>query len=420
MPISSLTENLKKDPKFLKNKRVLLRVDLNEEVNDKGKLLDNFRIQAILPTVKLLQKSGVKIIIASHLGRPDGKWPKGKEMDEFSLHPVADCLSKFLEYKFVETDAKLPTYPISHVVLFKKNLTEPETHKLLEAQSPQDIVMLENIRFYEGEDSNTEEFSKHLAGLADFYVNDAFSVCHRAAASVVGVTKHLPSFAGPLLEKEIKAMDYILSPAIRKPFILVMGGIKIVDKEKTLRNLGKRADKILLAGGLANLFLSGQGYDIGKNGLDNQSLALAKEMLLNFKAKLVLPSDVAVETIKTPDKAKAKKITEVVSTDKLYDIGPQTILAFSKILKSAGTICWNGPMGYFEKKPFRAGTMALAKVIGGVGSRSSYAMAGGGETVASIRQAGQMEHFDHVSTGGGAMLEYLAGSKLPGIEALRK
>ncbi len=415
MSIESLTNILKKDAKSLKNKRVLLRLDLNEEISTTGKLLDNFRIQSAIPTIKILRSAGAKIIIVSHLGRPEGKWDTS-----LSLKPIANCLAEMLDYKYVETDGKLPTYSIPHLVLFKNDITKPESLEFLNDQSAQDIVMLENIRFYEGEDLNSDIFSEQLSKTADLFVNDAFSVCHRAAASVVGVTKYLPSSAGPLLEKEIKALEFMLSNKVATPFVLMMGGIKIVDKEQTLRNLGKRADKILLAGGLANLFLKAQGYDVGVDVADKKSLALAKELLLNFKSKLVLPSDVAVKTIKSPNQAQAKQLSEIVATDKLYDIGPQSILAFSKILKTAGTICWNGPLGYFEDKSFRAGTMAISNVIGGLGKRKAYVLVGGGETVASVRLAGQLEHIDHVSTGGGAMLEFLAGAKLPGIEALRK
>ncbi len=415
MSTESLTSILKKDAKSLKNKRVLLRLDLNEEISTNGKLLDNFRIQSAVPTIKILRSAGAKIVIVSHLGRPEGKWDQS-----LSLKPIASCLAEMLDYKYVETDGKLPTYSIPHLVLFKNDITKSESLEFLNDQSAQDIVMLENIRFYEGEDLNTNTFSEQLSKTADLFVNDAFSVCHRAAASVVGVTKYLPSSAGPLLEKEIKALEFMLSNKVAKPFVLMMGGIKIADKEQTLRNLGKRADKILLAGGLANLFLKAQGYDVGVDVADKKSLALAKELLLNFKSKLVLPSDVAVKTIKSPNQAQAKQLSEIVATDKLYDIGPQSILAFSKILKTAGTICWNGPLGYFEDKSFRAGTMAISNVIGGLGKRKAYVLVGGGETVASVRLAGQLEHIDHVSTGGGAMLEFLAGAKLPGIEALKK
>lgn len=413
MSIKNLADNLKN----LKNKRVLLRLDLNEQITPQGKLLDNFRIQSVLPTIKLLHKAGAKIIVVSHLGRPDGEWQKA-----FSLKPIAACLAEFLEYKFVEADDHLPTYPIPHVILFTKDITESKTAKLLESQSPQDIVVLENVRFYAGEDKDSAQFAKQLASLADCYVNDAFSVSHRSASSIVGITKLLPACAGPLLEKEIKALDYLLSDKPKKPLVLLMGGIKIADKAQTLRNLGKRAEKILLGGGLANLFLAAQGYEVGINDFDKTSLALAKELLLNFKSKIVLPTDVVVRSSKSGSGQKAllRKLTDIKKSDQIFDIGPESILSFSNILRTAGTVCWNGPMGYFEVKPFRTGTMALAKVIGGLGKRKAYVLAGGGETVASIRLAGQLDHFDHVSTGGGAMLEYLAGQKLPGIEALKK
>lgn len=403
--------------KNLKNKRVLLRLDLNEEVNEQGKLVDKFRIESALPTIGMLVKSGAKIVIVSHLGRPEGKWS-----EKLSLKPVAESLAELLNYKFVETEDALPSYQVPHIILFKKPISKRGVAKLLAAQSEQDIVMLENIRFYEGEDENSVEFAELLGKLADYYIDDAFSVTHHPASSIVAITKVLPSFAGPLLEKEIKALDHLLQGNIRKPFVLLMGGIKIEDKAKTLRNLSQRADKVMLGGGLANLFLCAQGYAVGNNEISKTSLNIAKELLLNLKSKLILPTDVVVLSSKSASLGKAvvKKITEVIVTDQIYDIGPETILEYSKHLKQAGTICWNGPLGYFEDKKFRAGTMSLAKVIGGLGKRKAYVLAGGGETVASIRLAGQLEHLDHVSTGGGAMLEYLAGEKLPGIEALNK
>lgn len=410
-------KSLQSEIKNLKGKRVLLRLDLNEEVSSHGKLVDNFRIQAAVPTVKLLAQHGAKVIIVSHLGRPAGQWNA-----KLSLRPVAECLAQFLNYKFVETEGSLPSYNIPHVVLYQKPLTARGVVKSLSAQSASDVVVLENIRFYEGEDANSDEFAELLAKLADYYVNDAFSVTHHPASSIVAITKYLPSGAGPLLEKEIKSLDHVLTGNIRKPFVLMMGGIKIEDKAKTLHNLSKRADQILLGGGLANLFLCAQGYDIGKHDISPSSLIMAKELLLNLKSKLVLPTDVVVLSSRAASqgRAQAKQITEVGPTDRIFDIGPETILAFSKILKQAGTICWNGPLGYFEDKKFRAGTMSLAKVVGGLGKRTAYTLAGGGETVASIRLAGQLDHFDHISTGGGAMLTYLAGEKLAGVEALKQ
>ncbi|HMQ01868.1 MAG TPA: phosphoglycerate kinase [Candidatus Doudnabacteria bacterium] len=402
--------------KSLKNKRVILRLDLNESIDKSGKLLNDFRIQAALPTIRQLQKNGNKLIILSHLGRPAGKFEKS-----LSLEPIAKSLAEKLNYKYVKAEEKLPVYAVKHFILFTGDITKPETRLVLTQQSSRDIILLENIRFYQGEEENSETLASQLAELGDVYVNDAFSVSHRAESSTSAIAKFLPSYAGPLLSKEIAALDILLGSRVKKPFFLLMGGIKITDKAKTLMHLGKRADKILLGGGLANLFLHAKGYDVGHHQLDAVNLRLSKQLMLNLKSKLVFPLDVTVYSPhkRTGSKIVAKPLTDILATDKIYDIGPKTILEYSKILKDAGTVCWNGPLGYFEKKPFRTGTMALAKVIGATGKRRAYAVAGGGETVAAIQLAGQFENFDHVSTGGGAMLEYLSGAKLPGIEALR-
>lgn len=412
MSIKNIQDNIKS----LKNKRILLRLDLNEEVKSDGKLVDDFRIQAILPTIKILQRMGAKIVIVSHLGRPEGK-----PVQKLSLEPVAKTLASYLDYKFVKTDSRLPEYDVSHLILFTGDIREKQVRESLNDFNAKDIVLLENIRFYPEEEKNSKVFARQLSELADIFVSDAFGVSHRLDSSLVGITEYLPSYAGPLLSKELKAMDYLLSPKVKKPFILLMGGIKISDKAKTLANLGKRADKILLAGGLANLFLHAQGYDVGHHQIDKESVRYANQLLLNLKSKLVIPKDVVVysPTKTAGNKIQVKKLHEIVESDKIYDIGPETILEFSKVLQTAGTICWNGPLGYFEEKSFRAGTLSISKVIGGIGKRKAYVLAGGGETVASIRLSGQFEHIDHVSTGGGAMLSYLAGEKLPAVEALK-
>ncbi len=401
--------------KNLKDKRIILRLDLNESVDEHGKLLDDFRISAALPTIKLLFQNNNRLVIIAHLGRPDGRI-----VSSLSLRPIAERLAELLKLKFVETNSQLPDYAIKHLIFHTGDLTNKKTTQLLTEQSPKDIVLLENIRYYSGEESADQSFSKQLAELGDVYVNDAFSVSHRQAASVTILPTLLPSYAGPLLSKELSALDVLLSSRYNKPFILLMGGIKISDKSKTLMNLGKSADKILIGGGLANLFLVAQGYEIGQD-VDKASISAAKQILLNFKHKLILPIDVTCFSPhkRTGTKVVVKRIPEVVKADKVYDIGPATILEFTNILQSAKTICWNGPMGFFEEKPYRAGTLSMAKVIGGLGKRKAFTVAGGGETVAAIRQSGQFDHFDHVSTGGGAMLEYLAGTKLPGIEAIR-
>ncbi len=397
------------------NKTVLLRVDLNEELDERGQLMDDFRLVAIVPTVQFLRKHGAKVIILSHVGRPEGKW-----IQDLSMRPMAKRLAELLEIKFVESEGKSPEYPVEHLVFLTGDITKNKIQEAVKDAPVKDIILLENLRFYPGEDDNTTAFAKTLAGLGEVYVNDAFAVTHRKTASIVGVTKYLLSFVGPSLEKEIKNLDYVADKS-KKPFVLMMGGIKISDKAKTLEKLGKRADHILVGGGLANIFFAAEGLNIGESVIEKESIKLAWTLLKNFKDKLVLPKDVAVFDTKNPkETAIVKNRYDIRPSEKICDIGPKAILEYAKILKTAKTICWNGPMGYFEKKPFRAGTLSLARIIGGVSKGKAFSAAGGGETVAAIRQAHQLEFYDHVSTGGGAMLEYLAGTELPGLKVLEK
>ncbi|HEX3095708.1 MAG TPA: phosphoglycerate kinase [Patescibacteria group bacterium] len=402
-------------PEDIANKTVLLRVDLNEEVDEHGKLLDDFRLLSILPTVKFLRKHNAKVVILSHMGRPEGKW----NMD-MSLKPMGERLAELLKIKFVETDGAVPDYPINHLVFVNCDITKVKTQKCVKGIADKDVILLENLRFYPGEEENSAKFAKVLCGLGDVYVDDAFAVTHRSCASIVAITECMPSFVGPLLEKEIKNLDYVATKS-KKPFVLMMGGIKISDKAKTLQRLGERADHILIGGGLANIFFAAEGLGIGESIIEKESMQLAWSLLKNFKDKLVLPKDVAVFDTQNPKETPiVKNRYDVKSSEKICDIGPKTILEYSKILKGAATICWNGPLGYFEKKPFRTGTMALAKIVGAVSKRKAFGAVGGGETVAAVRQAHQLENIDHVSTGGGAMLEYLAGNELPGLKALEK
>jgi 3-phosphoglycerate kinase len=402
--------------KKYKSRRVLLRLDLNESLDKRGKLLDDYRLQSVIPTIQQLQKNHNKIVIVSHMGRPDGKISKS-----LSLEPIAKRLAEILNVKFVVADKELPTYPVAHLVLFTGDITDSKVNQMIAEDKSNNIILLENIRFYPEEEQNDSSFAKLLSGLGDFFVNDCFAVDHRKAASISAITKFLPSLAGPLLSKEILALDHLVSGKIKQPFVLLMGGVKISDKAQTLKNLGKHADQILIGGGLANLFLAVQGYNVDAKKFDKADLVLTKQILTNFKNKIVLPKDVVVESKEKVRSTKIlhKVVSDLKISDLVYDIGPKTILEYSKILREAKTICWNGPLGFFEQPAFKTGTMAIAKVIGAVGKRKAYTVVGGGETVAAVRQSGQEEYFDHVSTGGGAMLEYLAGNKLPGIEALK-
>jgi phosphoglycerate kinase len=397
----------------LKNKRVLLRIDVNEPLDTAGELADDFRLQAVAPTILQLQKQNCQIILCGHLGRPGGEWN-----EKYSLRPVAERLAKLLKLKFVTTDSKLPKYPTNHLIFFTGNIEEKNIREQLEQSLSRDVVMLENLRFYKGEESNDAVFAKQLAELANVYVNDAFAVCHRKSASVVAITKHLPAYAGPLLEKEIKHLNYILKQP-KKPLVLMMGGMKITDKERTLQHLGRRADHILLGGGLANLLLQAQGIEIGESAVEKEGRKLAGQLLRNFKDKLVLPKDAAVSNkLYAKSSIRSVPIYNVHKHEVISDIGPQTILQYARILKQAKTIVWNGPMGHFEVKPFHTGTMSLARIIGGISRRHAFSVVGGGETVDAVRMAHQQDYIDHLSTGGGAMLEYLSGNKLPGLEAL--
>lgn len=398
----------------IKNKTVFFRPDVNVPLTEQCQPADDFRIRSILPTIELLQKQKCKIILAAHLGRPEGKWDA-----KYSLAPVAQRLAELLDMPYREANTVIAGVA-PHVVLFTGDITLESSRDTVAEMSAQNIVVLENIRFYPDEEESSAAFAKKLASMADVYVNEAFAVDHHKSASLVTITKYLPSYAGLLLEKEIKGLDRILERP-KSPFVVMMGGAKISDKIKTLNNLGKKADTVLVGGGLANLFFASRGYEIGKSKAEHESVKLAWQIDKNFKGKLVLPVDVVVANAKL-EKTSIRTCAphEVKKNELILDAGPKTILAFAKVLKQAKTIVWNGPLGFFETKPFHHSTMALARIVGSVGKGRAYTVVGGGETVDAVRQAHQADYIDHLSTGGGATLEYLAGSKLPGIEALEK
>jgi phosphoglycerate kinase len=399
----------------IKSKTALVRVDVNVPLDERGNVSDSFRIEAILPTLEYLEKSKCKIILCGHLGRPEGKSDK-----KLSLRPVAETLAKLLKRKFVETKDKLPDYDVPHVIFFAGDWRTEKNRAAIASADNSHIIVLENLRFYPEEEAADVFFAKQLAALADVYVNDAFAVDHRKAASITAVAKYLPSYAGLQLEQELMALSRVVARP-KSPFVVLMGGIKITDKAKTLQNLGKKSDSILLAGGIANLFFLSRGYEIGQSKVEKEAVKLAFQMDKNFKGKLVLPLDVVVANkAMDRDSIRACSPHQVRKHELILDIGPKTILHYAKILKQAKTLVWNGPLGFFEHKPFHHGTMALARVIGGVSQSKAFGVVGGGETVDAVRQAHQADMVDHLSTGGGAMLEFLAGSKLPGVVALEK
>ncbi len=389
--------------KNLKNKRVLVRVDFNVALGADGQVKpgEAFKIEAVLPTIKYLLAKKAKIILMSHLGRPNGQVVPALKMD-----PVADYLSEVLKKLIKKVDGIIGP------------VIEKEIAKMKVGQ----ILMLENLRFEKGEEDNDSKFAKELARLGDIYINDAFGVCHRQAASVVAITRFLPAFAGFLLEAEIKALSKITRKP-KKPFLLIMSGLKFETKLPVIEKLLPKADQILLGGGLASTCLKAMGYGIGDSLVDNEYLSLAKK--ISREKKILLPIDVIVGSKNKPCDfyhlpIPVKPMILCRSPYAIYDVGPATIQVWAKLIKKANTLVWNGPLGYFEQRPYDFGTMAIARLVAARAKGKAFGVAGGGETIAAaLRQCKMTEFMDHVSTGGGAMLEFLAGKKLPGIEALK-
>lgn len=385
--------------KSLKGKRVLLRVDFNIPVGKKGEIgpAEDLRIRAALPTITHLTKAGAKVIVVSHLGRPE------KCEKKFSLAPVAAHLGKLLgeSVRFID-DCLMEDYDAVAAKLAPLGNGE--------------VAVLENIRFYPEEEKNDRQFAKKLADLADLYVNDAFGTAHRAHASTEGVTRYLCAYAGFLMAAELKNLSVLLEKP-KRPFVVVMGGAKISTKLPTLKKLLSLADQVLLAGGMANNFFLAQGLEVGKSLASPAEAKLAKTMLKN--RKIVLPVDVLV-TAKLTATAKPRIVRpgEMKPTESMVDIGTETIRAWAAIIKKARTIVWNGPLGLFEIKSFSHGSIALGRVIAARSKGPAFGVIGGGETIQCAERTGMMEWIDHVSTGGGAMLEFLSGKTLPGVKPL--
>jgi 3-phosphoglycerate kinase len=388
--------------KSVKGKRMLVRVDFNIPYGPNGSIgvEEDARIRASLPTILKLKKGGAKIILVSHLGRPEGREKR------YSLAPVALHLSRLLGKK---------------VEFVKDNLEDDHlVEKKLDAMKNGDVTLLENIRFYKGEDANSPFLSRRLASFADVYVNDAFAVAHREAASNVGITKFLPSYAGLLLELEVKQLGKLLDKP-KRPFVVLMGGAKISSKLPTLKKLLTVADCVMVGGGMANNFFRAQGLQMGKSLVSSEDVKLAKGLLAKHKGKLMLPVDVLVAT-RLDDKAEPRysKPGELAKNEHVVDIGAETARAWAAVIKKAKTIVWNGPVGLFEVKKFSHGSLSLGRLIAARSTGKAFGVVGGGETVQCLMQTGMVDSVDHVSTGGGAMLEFLAGKTLPGIKPLMK
>ncbi len=382
----------------LKDKKVLIRVDFNAPLNEKGEITDDARIRATLTTIKKAVNDGGKVILMSHLGRP-----KGKVVPAMSLKPVAGRLSEILNI-----DVKMAPDCIG-----------PEVEKMVGSMQSGEVLLLENLRFHKEETDNNPEFAKKLANLADVYVNNAFGTSHRAHASVVGITEYFDvNAAGFLMQKEIKYLSNVLvNPG--RPFIAIIGGAKISGKIDVIENLLDKVDTLLIGGGMMFTFLKAMGKEIGNSLLEEDKIDLAKETLDKAGDKLLLPVDCVIA-----DEFKEDAKIKLVSIDNIepgwigVDIGPDTVRKYYKCIIEAKSIIWNGPMGVFEMDPFAKGTIEMAKAVAESTENGSVSIIGGGDSGAAIRKSGLEDSMTHISTGGGASLEMLEGKVLPGIASL--
>ena len=374
-------------------KKVLVRVDFNVPIKE-GKIKDDTRVTAALPTIQYLLEHGAAVILMSHLGRP-----KGQPNLEFSLRPVAEHL------------AKLVAAPVK----FAEDCRGEIAKAAARALKPGEVLVLENTRFYAEEEKNDPQMAADLASLADLYVNDAFGTAHRAHASTYGVAELLPSAAGFLMEKEIKYLgDAIASPV--RPFVAILGGAKISDKIGVIENLLKKADKILIGGGMANTFLKALGYEMADSLVEADAVETAKTLLGKSEGKLILPVDMVLgDAFDAEAKMETLPVGDVPAGWRVLDIGPKTVEVFGKAIADAGTIVWNGPMGVFEFPRFAEGTFAVAHKVA---ESSAVSIIGGGDSVSAINQSGLSSQITHISTGGGASLEMLEGIELPGLAIL--
>ena len=381
----------------LKGKKVFVRCDFNVPMDENQNITDNTRIVSALPTIKYLLEQNCKLILASHLGRP-----KGEVKPEFSLKPVAKELSRLLG---------------KEVIMAKDVIGEDAMTKSANLKEGE-ILLLENVRFHREETDNDPEFAKKLASMAEVYVNDAFGSAHRAHASTTGIASYLPAVAGFLIEKELKFLGNAVNNPER-PFVAILGGAKVSDKIGVIDSLLEKVDTLMIGGGMAYTFFKAQGYEVGNSICEMDKLDLAKNAMEKAKqkgVKLMLPIDTKVGKEYKPDtESKVVKYTEIPADWEGFDIGPETIKMFSDELKIAKTVVWNGPLGLFEFEQFAEGTNSIAKVLSEIDATT---IIGGGDSAAAVKKAGLEDKMTHISTGGGASLEFLEGKKLPGIECL--
>ena len=397
MPIKDVLGKLSIDELRLKGKRVFIRADFNVPLDDNLRITDDSRIRSTLATINYAIDEGAKVILASHLGRP-----KGKPDPRFSLAPVAKRLQRLLDKD----------------VIFAPDCIGSQVENIVLKMKDGDVVLLENLRYHPEEEKNDEEFSKKLAGLADFFINDAFGAAHRAHASTVGITKFLPSAAGFLMKKEIEYLKGVVDHPIR-PFVAILGGAKVSGKIGVLEHLEDKVDKVVVGGGMAFTFIKAMGYEVGDSLVETEMLETAQRIRKNLKAagiKFYLPVDcVIAQSLEPGAETKIVPTLEIPKGWKALDIGPATVKLFSEALENAKTILWNGPMGVFEVDAFSRGTYAIANSVA-----DAYALTivGGGDTDLAVHRAGVTSALSFISTGGGASLQLLEGKDLPGIAAL--
>ncbi|MFN7015629.1 MAG: phosphoglycerate kinase [Fimbriimonadales bacterium] len=377
----------------VRGKRVLVRVDFNVPMRE-GQITDDRRIRESLPTIQYLLEQGATVVLMSHFGRP-----KGQRNPEFSLRPVAERLSQLL----------------GRPVHFFEDCIGAAVEQGVQSLPPNSVALLENVRFYPQEEANDPEFAQALARLGEVYVNDAFGSAHRAHASTEGVAHYLPAVAGLLMEKELRYLGQALGNPER-PFIAILGGAKVHDKIGVIQNLLPKVDRLLIGGGMAFTFLKAQGYEIGKSLLDVENLEFAAQVLRQAGDKLLLPRDVVVAPALEPNPPTQTVPVSQIPPDQMgLDIGSETAQAFGEVIRNARTVVWNGPLGAFETPPFEQGTRAVLQALAESGAVS---ILGGGDTAAAAEQLGFADKMTHISTGGGASLEFLEGRILPGVAAL--
>ncbi|WP_376788642.1 phosphoglycerate kinase [Thermoflexus sp.] len=376
----------------VRGRRVLVRVDFNVPIAE-GRVTDDTRIRATLPTLQYLLDQGAALIVMSHLGRPKKPDPT------FSLKPVAERLSELL----------------ARPVQMAPDCVGPEVEAMATALQPGQVLMLENLRFHPEEEKNDPEFARQLARLGDLCVNDAFGAAHRAHASVEAIARFIPVVAGFLMEKEIRYLSQALTNP-KRPFVAILGGAKISDKIGVIESFLARADRVLIGGGMANTFLKAQGYEVGDSLVEEEALETARQLLARGGDRLWLPVDVVIADAFAPDaQARVVPIDQVPAGWRILDIGPQTVARYTEEIRRAAFIVWNGPLGVFEFPRFAEGTFAIARAIADSGAMS---IVGGGDSVAAVHAAGVADRITHISTGGGASLEFLEGRTLPGIAVL--